>query len=59
MWWEDALMTAALTRTSFDRSRLGSALADLRANKLLVGFGEGAVQLTLAGREQLRSKRLA
>lgn len=56
---EVALLAAAVTRSGFDRSKLESALAVLRANKLLVGFGEGALQITQSGREHFGAGRIA
>lgn len=55
---EQEALDEAERRTGFDPPRLREALPSLRSRKVLVGFGEGAVQITQVGRDLLASRPL-
>lgn len=55
---EQAAVEEAARRTGFDAARMQAALSTLTSKEVLVGFGDGAVQITKLGRELIVARRL-
>ena len=55
---EEGAIDGAARRTGYDAARIGAALSTLIEKHVLVGFGEGAVQITQLGRDLLAARRI-
>ncbi len=47
----------AARRTGFDAGRIAAAMSTLVEKHVLVGFGDGAVQITQLGRDLIEARR--